>query len=227
MARSSDECALLPASGDPESIYREEEERVKLEAWLDRALSPRERECVRLRCAGLSYAAIAAALGIETGTVSALLARGLVKLRTRSESMKQPMMPNLSCDAIADRTLLELDGGGCPPAEAAAHVGGCAACQIRLARIRADLSAMGAALGVPAGTVEVPAFEDLWEGALTAGSGPSLLPGRSGLLRCLGGIAAEWDSLWRAGCRPEVRDRIAAVVRALAGSRSAGAAPAR
>ncbi len=44
-------------------------------------LSPRELECLRLRTQGLRYGEIAEILDIETGTVGALLARGLHKLR--------------------------------------------------------------------------------------------------------------------------------------------------
>lgn len=46
-----------------------------------RLLSPRELECLRLRTQGLRYGEIAAILEIEVGTVGALLARGLRKLR--------------------------------------------------------------------------------------------------------------------------------------------------
>jgi RNA polymerase sigma-70 factor, ECF subfamily len=44
-------------------------------------LSPRERECMQLRLEGLGYEEIAHILHIRTGTVGALLARGLKKIR--------------------------------------------------------------------------------------------------------------------------------------------------
>ncbi len=47
-------------------------------------LSPRERECMRLRLEGFGYEEIAYVLRIRPGTVASLLARGLKKIR-RSE----------------------------------------------------------------------------------------------------------------------------------------------
>lgn len=44
-------------------------------------LSPRERECMLLRLEGLGYEEIANVLRIRSGTVGALLARGLKKIR--------------------------------------------------------------------------------------------------------------------------------------------------
>ncbi len=44
-------------------------------------LSPRERECMRLRLEGFGYEEIACALRIRPGTVASLLARGLKKIR--------------------------------------------------------------------------------------------------------------------------------------------------
>ena len=46
------------------------------------ALSPREQECVLLRLEGFGYEEIAEVLGIRSGTVAALLARALKKMRT-------------------------------------------------------------------------------------------------------------------------------------------------
>lgn len=46
-----------------------------------RLLAPRELECVRLRIEGMRYDEIAAALDIRPGTVGALLARAVTKLR--------------------------------------------------------------------------------------------------------------------------------------------------
>jgi len=44
-------------------------------------LTPREFDCLRLRREGLRYREIGEALGIDSGTVGALLARGLKKIR--------------------------------------------------------------------------------------------------------------------------------------------------
>jgi predicted DNA-binding protein (UPF0251 family) len=44
-------------------------------------LSPREMECVRLRTEDLRYEEIARVLGLQTGTVGALLARAHGKIR--------------------------------------------------------------------------------------------------------------------------------------------------
>jgi DNA-directed RNA polymerase specialized sigma24 family protein len=44
-------------------------------------LSAREMECVRLRTEDLSYEEIAAVLGLQSGTVGALLARAHGKMR--------------------------------------------------------------------------------------------------------------------------------------------------
>lgn len=46
-----------------------------------RLLAPRELECVRLRIEGMRYEEIASALNIRSGTVGALLARAVGKLR--------------------------------------------------------------------------------------------------------------------------------------------------
>ncbi len=48
---------------------------------LDRLLTPRELDCVRLRAEGLQYDEIAETLGLRPGTVSALLARSHKKIR--------------------------------------------------------------------------------------------------------------------------------------------------
>jgi RNA polymerase sigma-70 factor (ECF subfamily) len=57
-----------------------------------RILSPREMECLRLRGDGFSYKEIGHILGIETGTVGALLARGAGKFQ------KAFVNPDDSCD---------------------------------------------------------------------------------------------------------------------------------
>jgi len=56
----------------------EQDEKVRLALS---SLSPRERECVRLRLMGFSYGEIAGILRIRPGTVASLLARGLDKIR--------------------------------------------------------------------------------------------------------------------------------------------------
>lgn len=45
------------------------------------ALSPREQECIQLRLEGFGYEEIADILKIRSGTVAALLARGMKKIR--------------------------------------------------------------------------------------------------------------------------------------------------
>jgi DNA-directed RNA polymerase specialized sigma24 family protein len=52
-----------------------------LKAKLYPDLSPREIECVRLRAEGLRYEEIAGVLGLQSGTVGALLARAHKKIR--------------------------------------------------------------------------------------------------------------------------------------------------
>jgi RNA polymerase sigma-70 factor (ECF subfamily) len=68
---------LTEEAQDPETplVQREIASRV-LEG-----LSPRELECLRLRQDGLHYKEIAEVLDIDSGTVGALLARGLKKIR--------------------------------------------------------------------------------------------------------------------------------------------------
>jgi len=63
------------ASQDPEASLQRDE----LSDSLHRALSPREMECLQLRVEGLAYEEIARVLGIQPGTVGALLARALKK----------------------------------------------------------------------------------------------------------------------------------------------------
>lgn len=59
-------------------------------AVLLQALSPREEEAVLLRAAGLAYAEIAQELGVETGTISTLLARALRKMQTAAGTAPAP-----------------------------------------------------------------------------------------------------------------------------------------
>lgn len=56
-------------------------ERADLSRRALEVLTPRELECFRLRSEGLKYREIAEVLEIEAGTVGALLARGLQKIR--------------------------------------------------------------------------------------------------------------------------------------------------
>jgi RNA polymerase sigma factor (sigma-70 family) len=62
---------------DPESLLQQ----AQMAEEVTLALTPREMECLRLRASGLSYAEIAGQLGIQAGTVSALLTRVHKKLR--------------------------------------------------------------------------------------------------------------------------------------------------
>jgi len=62
---------------DPEAEFRAAE----LLNNLSTPLTMREAECVRLRVEGLRYEEIAGVMGIRPGTVGALLARALKKLR--------------------------------------------------------------------------------------------------------------------------------------------------
>jgi RNA polymerase sigma-70 factor (ECF subfamily) len=62
---------------DVETDYQENQRFLRA---LD-SLSPRERECMQLRIEGFGYAEIAQILNIRSGTVAALLARGLKKLK--------------------------------------------------------------------------------------------------------------------------------------------------
>jgi RNA polymerase sigma factor (sigma-70 family) len=67
-----------PASHHPEADGRVSD---LLHELLQIGLSPREIDCVRLRTEDLSYDEIAAALGLQAGTVGALLARAHGKIR--------------------------------------------------------------------------------------------------------------------------------------------------
>ncbi len=69
---------LAGVEDDPEARLRRSEAAREIAS----VLSSRELECLRLRVEGLSYEEIAAALGIRTGTVGALLARVYAKLRS-------------------------------------------------------------------------------------------------------------------------------------------------
>ncbi len=58
-------------------------------AMLLNCLTPRESDAILLRAAGLGYSEIAAEMGIATGTVSALLARALHRLREVAAASQQ------------------------------------------------------------------------------------------------------------------------------------------
>ena len=75
-----------PLPQDPFDDPRQRSEVVLRRAALHREasnlLTPRELDCIRLRAQGLRYEDIASALGIRCGTVGALLARAVCKLRS-------------------------------------------------------------------------------------------------------------------------------------------------
>ena len=77
----------VPSDGhDPEMSV----ERSQTAREFAASLSGRELECLRLRTEGLSYEEIGFAMGVRTGTVGALLARGPEKIRKRAESRGGP-----------------------------------------------------------------------------------------------------------------------------------------
>jgi RNA polymerase sigma-70 factor (ECF subfamily) len=73
-----EEAKQIPAqSRDPEAAC----EHAEIRAMFGRVLAPRELECLQLRAQGLRYREIANILRVEAGTVGAMLARALRKLR--------------------------------------------------------------------------------------------------------------------------------------------------
>ena len=68
---------LADHSPDQETQYQ----RIEISRRILEGLSPREQECMRLRLEGLGYDEIGQVLQIRSGTVGALLARGLKKIR--------------------------------------------------------------------------------------------------------------------------------------------------
>jgi RNA polymerase sigma-70 factor, ECF subfamily len=62
---------------DPSSHYA----RKQLAQLILSMLTPRERQCLQLRAEGFKYREIAVILGIDLGTVGAIMARGLNKVR--------------------------------------------------------------------------------------------------------------------------------------------------
>jgi RNA polymerase sigma-70 factor, ECF subfamily len=83
----------LPAPGRPapggDSIFD------RLHGLPDLGLSPREMECVRLRTQDLRYEEIARVMGLQTGTVGALLARAHGKIRRAVSSVERGAQPGL------------------------------------------------------------------------------------------------------------------------------------
>lgn len=74
----------LEAAGNLADLSPDQEarlERIEISQRILACLSPREQECLQLRLEGLGYLEIAQVLRIRPGTVGALLARGLKKIR--------------------------------------------------------------------------------------------------------------------------------------------------
>jgi RNA polymerase sigma-70 factor (ECF subfamily) len=69
---------------DPETVLHQ----MEAVRGLWQSLTPRERECLRLRVEGLRYDEICRVLDIKTGTVAALLARAHQKLRRGLEPQR-------------------------------------------------------------------------------------------------------------------------------------------
>ena len=72
---------------DPEGVSLVEEERRAVREALSQ-LSEREQACLVLRHSGLSYAEVAAALGVQTGSVGTLLARAEARFRKVYEALQ-------------------------------------------------------------------------------------------------------------------------------------------
>ena len=79
--------AISPATGD--SIFD------RLYGLPEIGLSPREMECIRLRTEDLRYEEIARVLGLQTGTVGALLARAHGKIRKAVGRARRGAQPGL------------------------------------------------------------------------------------------------------------------------------------
>jgi RNA polymerase sigma factor (sigma-70 family) len=79
---------LSEAENEPD--YRQDPSRaVEQQQWSERvfrSLSGREQECLRLRAKGFKYREIARHMEIDTGTVGAIIAHGLSKIRTASHA---------------------------------------------------------------------------------------------------------------------------------------------
>lgn len=83
-ARTRNRADLTDAAQVPDNRHSVEREFERIEAMNQVAaiLTAREMECLQLRFEGFKYKEIAEILGIESGTVGAILARGLKKIRT-------------------------------------------------------------------------------------------------------------------------------------------------
>ncbi|HEX2924194.1 MAG TPA: sigma-70 family RNA polymerase sigma factor [Chloroflexota bacterium] len=82
-----EEAAGLRAT-DPEAASLAEEERRGVRAALSQ-LSEREQACLVLRHSGLSYAEVAAALGVQTGSVGTILARAEAHFRKVYQGLQE------------------------------------------------------------------------------------------------------------------------------------------
>jgi len=80
--RLKEAAQIADARQDVEAGYQQDEAFRRALA----TLSPREQECMQLRFEGFGYDEIAQILQIRTGTVGALLARGLKKIRNAGKS---------------------------------------------------------------------------------------------------------------------------------------------
>jgi RNA polymerase sigma-70 factor (ECF subfamily) len=75
------EATLADAAHSPERSLMERETMRKLYRAVS-ALSPQQRQCLRLRAEGLKYAEIAEAIGISVSSVYEFLRRAVTRLRT-------------------------------------------------------------------------------------------------------------------------------------------------
>lgn len=82
--RTGSRADLADAAQVPDNRYSVEQEFERLETMnqVSAILTARELECLQLRFEGFKYKEIGEILGIESGTVGAILARGLKKVRT-------------------------------------------------------------------------------------------------------------------------------------------------
>lgn len=80
-ANFSEPLELAANSPDPACSPLEQAEAVSLRSRFAQILAPRELACVNLRAEGLSYDEIGEVLGIQIGTVGAMLARAVRKIK--------------------------------------------------------------------------------------------------------------------------------------------------
>jgi RNA polymerase sigma-70 factor, ECF subfamily len=74
---------MLSGVSDARQHPESEAQTRELERRIEEMLSPREWECMKLRAEGLKYREIADVMGVECGTVGALVSRAVEKLRKR------------------------------------------------------------------------------------------------------------------------------------------------